>query len=75
MTCRHLPTPRPDEKAVVVIEILAPQVSADSDDFKVFDRRFTDFKQAVDTLIAQHFSGALKMKVVMKKDHQFGSMW
>jgi hypothetical protein len=75
MTASYLPTPQPDEKAILLIEILAPPVAVDSADFRAFDQRFADFKRAIDALISEKFSGALKMKVVMKKHHQFGSQW
>ena len=75
MTASYLPTPQPDEKAILLIEILAPPAPVESDDFRAFDQRFTDFKRAIDALITEKFRGALKMKVVMKKDHQFGGQW
>lgn len=64
------PTPRPDEKVVAIIEIRAPEVPTDSKDYLDFDAKFTRFKQEIDRLVTANFSGALKVKVVMKKDQQ-----
>jgi hypothetical protein len=71
----QLPTPRPDEKVIAIIEISAPDVATDSAQFADFTKRFTDFKQALDALVTTNFSGALKMKVIMKKEQQSGILF
>jgi hypothetical protein len=65
-----MPTPRPDENVVLIIQVSAPQVERASKEYVEFDDKFTRFKQELDRLITNNFSGALKMKVVMKKDQQ-----
>ncbi|MBI4610125.1 MAG: hypothetical protein HY726_14085 [Candidatus Rokubacteria bacterium] len=54
----------------MIIEIPAPQVAATSPEYQEFDKKFTSFKQEVDRLVTTNFSGALKAKVVMKKEQQ-----
>jgi hypothetical protein len=70
MAMSSLPTPRPDEKLVVILEIVAPEVSRQSREFTEFEAKFTDFKQELDSLVGRNFVGALKMKVLMKKGQE-----
>ena len=70
MAASGIPTPRPDEKVVAVIEIPAPDSPVESKEFADFDARFTQFKEALNRLITENFRGALKVKVVMKKDQE-----
>lgn len=70
MAASRMPTPRPNEKVVAIIEIPAPEVKEESQDFQDFDVKFTKFKEALDKLIVDNFRGALKVKIVMKKDQQ-----
>ncbi|HKD18903.1 MAG TPA: hypothetical protein VKG23_13710 [Thermoanaerobaculia bacterium] len=70
MAASRIPTPRPDEKVVAVIEIAAPETAIESKEFAEFDAKFTQFKQALDDLITNNFRGALKVKIVMKKDQE-----
>jgi hypothetical protein len=70
MASSRLPTPRPDENLVLVIEIQSPEESPDSKVYQDFDARFSRFKQELDALITQNFQGSLKMKVLMKKAQQ-----
>ena len=65
MSSSKLATPRPDEKLVLVIEILAPE---GTEEYMAFDGKFTHFKQQLDGLVEGVQPGALKMKVVMKKN-------
>jgi hypothetical protein len=68
MAFAHLPTPRTDENAVVVIDIAAPpEAKTDSPAYAEFDKNFTAFKQALDDLVSRHFPGSMKMKVLLKK--------
>jgi hypothetical protein len=70
MSLAQLPTPAPDENLVLVIEIRTPEAAKDSPGYADFDKRFTNFKQQLDALVTRDFSGALKMKVLMKKAQQ-----
>jgi hypothetical protein len=70
MAASQIPTPRPDEKVVAVIEIAAPNTTLDSKEFAEFDSKFTQFKNALNDLIVNNFRGALKVKIVMKKDQE-----
>ena len=70
MAVGSLPTPRPDEKVIVILEIVAPEVSRESDEFTRFEANFTHFKERLDELVGRNFTGALKMKVVMKKGQE-----
>jgi hypothetical protein len=67
MASAHLPTPRTDENAVVIIDIAAPEAPTESPAYAEFDKKFTAFKQALDELVSRNFPGSMKMKVLLKK--------
>ncbi len=70
MAMSKVPTPRPNEKVVAIIEIPAPDSPTESREFAEFETKFTRFKEALDKLITENFHGALKVKITMKKDQQ-----
>ena len=70
MSSSQLPSPSPDEKLVLIIEIRSPEGPLDSSAYREFDGKFSAFKRQLDALINDNFRGSLKMKVLMKKAQQ-----
>jgi hypothetical protein len=74
MAAAHLPTPRTDEKLVLIIEIQSSDTPTKAE-YAEFDKKFTEFKQRLDDLVTNNFSGALKAKVLIKKNYSGHSLF
>jgi hypothetical protein len=74
MAAAHLPTPRNDEKLVLIIEIQSPDAPTQAE-YAEFDQKFTEFKQQLDDLVTNNFSGALKAKLLIKKNYPGHSLF
>jgi len=69
MSGNVVPTPKPNEKFIGIIEIPGPPegVSDESKEFQDLKTKFEQFREELHTVIVRYFPGALKIKVILKQ--------
>lgn len=69
MSAHLVPTPKPNEKFIGIIEIPGPPegVSDKSPEYEELKNKFEQFREELHQAIIRHFPGAMKIKVILKQ--------
>jgi hypothetical protein len=69
MSMNVVPTPKPNEKFIGIIEIPGPPegMSDKSPEYEALKTKFEQFREELHNVIIRHFPGTLKIKVILKQ--------